>query len=63
MSGGVDSSVAALLLKEQDYDVSGIVIKKWDDTDKNGCYTATEDYNDVINVGNNIGIPYYACLL
>jgi len=60
MSGGVDSSVAALLLKEQGYDVIGIFMKNWDDTDENGVCTATEDYNDVIQVCNQIGIPYYA---
>ncbi|WP_071460230.1 tRNA 2-thiouridine(34) synthase MnmA [Bacillus massilinigeriensis] len=60
MSGGVDSSVAALLLKQQGYDVIGIFMKNWDDTDENGVCTATEDYNDVIRVCNSIGIPYYA---
>ncbi|MCD7032994.1 tRNA 2-thiouridine(34) synthase MnmA [Metabacillus sp. GX 13764] len=60
MSGGVDSSVAALLLKEQGYDVIGIFMKNWDDTDENGVCTATEDYDDVIKVCNQIGIPYYA---
>lgn len=60
MSGGVDSSVAALLLKEQGYDVIGIFMKNWDDTDEFGVCTATEDYEDVINVCNDIGIPYYA---
>ena len=60
MSGGVDSSVAAYLLKEQGYDVIGIFMKNWDDTDENGVCTATEDYNDVIRVCNQIGIPYYA---
>jgi tRNA-specific 2-thiouridylase len=60
MSGGVDSSVAALLLKKQGYDVIGLFMKNWDDTDENGVCTATEDYNDVIRVANQIGIPYYA---
>ncbi|PFA64509.1 tRNA 2-thiouridine(34) synthase MnmA [Bacillus sp. AFS015802] len=60
MSGGVDSSVAALLLKQQGYEVIGIFMKNWDDTDENGVCTATEDYNDVIRVCNQIGIPYYA---
>ena len=60
MSGGVDSSVAALLLKQQGYDVIGIFMKNWDDTDANGVCTATEDYKDVIEVCNQIGIPYYA---
>ena len=60
MSGGVDSSVAAYLLKQQGYDVIGIFMKNWDDTDENGVCTATEDYEDVIAVCNQIGIPYYA---
>lgn len=60
MSGGVDSSVAALLLKQQGYEVIGIFMKNWDDTDENGVCTATEDFNDVIRVCNQIGIPYYA---
>lgn len=60
MSGGVDSSVAALLLKQQGYDVIGIFMKNWDDTDEFGVCTATEDYDDVIRVCNQIGIPYYA---
>lgn len=60
MSGGVDSSVTAHLLKEQGYDVIGIFMKNWDDTDEFGVCTATEDYNDVIAVCNQIGIPYYA---
>ncbi|UQW98571.1 tRNA 2-thiouridine(34) synthase MnmA [Rummeliibacillus sp. G93] len=60
MSGGVDSSVAAYLLKKQGYDVIGIFMKNWDDTDDSGVCTATEDYEDVIKVCNQIGIPYYA---
>ncbi|HAZ38544.1 MAG TPA: tRNA 2-thiouridine(34) synthase MnmA, partial [Exiguobacterium sp.] len=60
MSGGVDSSVTAHLLKEQGYNVIGIFMKNWDDTDENGFCTATEDYEDVIAVANQIGIPYYA---
>ena len=57
MSGGVDSSVTALLLKEQGYDVIGIFMKNWDDTDENGVCTATEDYKDVAAVADQIGIP------
>lgn len=60
MSGGVDSSVAALLLKNQGYDVIGIFMKNWDDTDEHGVCTATEDYDDVIRVCNQLDIPYYA---
>ncbi|MMZ49254.1 tRNA-specific 2-thiouridylase MnmA [compost metagenome] len=59
MSGGVDSSVAALLLKQQGYDVIGIFMKNWDDTDEFGHCTAEEDYEDVRRVCGQIGIPYY----
>ena len=60
MSGGVDSSVTALLLKQEGYDVIGIFMKNWDDTDENGVCTATEDYKDVAAVAEQIGIPYYS---
>ncbi|WP_186576498.1 tRNA 2-thiouridine(34) synthase MnmA [Aquibacillus kalidii] len=60
MSGGVDSSVTALLLKQQGYDVVGIFMKNWDDTDENGVCTATEDFDDVVRVCNQLDIPYYA---
>lgn len=60
MSGGVDSSVTALLLKQQGYDVVGVFMKNWDDTDEYGVCTATEDYEDVAKVASEIGIPYYS---
>lgn len=60
MSGGVDSSVAALLLKEQGYDVVGVFMKNWDEKDENGTCTATDDWNDVQDVCASIGIPCYA---
>src|SRR5690625_2912334 len=60
MSGGVDSSVAALLLKEQGYEVIGVFMKNWDDTDEFGVCTATIDYEDVRRVCDQIGIPYYS---
>src|SRR5699024_12290411 len=60
MSGGVDSSVAALLLKQEGYDVVGIFMKNWDDTDEFGVCTATNDYEDVARVCNQIDIPYYS---
>ncbi len=59
MSGGVDSSVAALLLKEQGYDVIGLFMVNWEEEDENGCCTAEQDYEDVRRVSNKIGIPYY----
>jgi tRNA-specific 2-thiouridylase len=59
MSGGVDSSVAALLLKRQGYDVIGMFMKNWDETDENGVCTADLDAEDVRRVCDRIGIPYY----
>lgn len=59
MSGGVDSSVTALLLKQQGFDVIGVFMKNWDDTDEFGICTAEEDAEDVRRVCDQIGIPYY----
>lgn len=59
MSGGVDSSVTALLLKQQGYEVIGIFMKNWDDTDEFGVCTADEDAEDVRRVCAQIGIPCY----
>lgn len=59
MSGGVDSSVAALLLKEQGHDVIGIFMKNWEEKDENGVCTSTQDYEDVKRVCQTLGIPYY----
>jgi len=58
MSGGVDSSVAALLLKQEGYEVIGIFMKNWNEEDEQYC-TATEDYEDVRRVCQQIDIPYY----
>jgi len=60
MSGGVDSSVAALLLKEQGYDVIGVFMKNWEEKDENGVCTSESDWNDVRDVCDQIGIPYYS---
>lgn len=60
MSGGVDSSVSALLLKQQGFDVVGVFMKNWDDKDDSGVCTETEDYEDVKKVADQIGIPYYS---
>lgn len=60
LSGGVDSSVAALLLKRQGYDVVGLFMRNWHETDDSGFCTAEEDYHDVRRVADVLGIPYYA---
>ena len=59
MSGGVDSSVAALLLQRQGYDVVGLYMVNWEEEGENGCCTAEQDYDDVRRVCNKLGIPYY----
>ncbi len=59
MSGGVDSSVAALLLKEQGYDVIGLFMKNWEEDDFDGACTAEDDYSDVRRVCSLLDIPYY----
>lgn len=59
LSGGVDSSVAAYLLKQQGYNVVGLFMLNWEEDDENGNCTAEQDFEDVKRVANAIGIPYY----
>lgn len=60
MSGGVDSSVAALLLKEQGYRVIGMFMKNWEEKDESGVCRSAQDSDDAARVCEKIGIPYYA---
>lgn len=60
MSGGVDSSVAAFLLKQQGYRVIGLFMKNWDDDEADGVCQSEEDYGDVAQVCKQIGIPYFS---
>ena len=60
LSGGVDSSVAAYLLKEQGYDVIGLFMKNWHDdtvTVSNEC-PWLEDSNDAMIVAEKLNIPF-----
>ena len=59
VSGGVDSSVAALLLKQQGYDVSGLFMQNWDEEDDGEC-RAEQDRKDALAVCGKLGIPFYA---
>ncbi len=60
MSGGVDSSVAALLLKQQGYNVIGLYMLNWEESDINGACSAEADYADVQRVCSLLDIPYYS---
>lgn len=59
LSGGVDSSVAAYLLKKQGYNVVGLFMLNWEENDENGNCTAEADFEDVKRVANKLQIPYY----
>jgi len=56
MSGGVDSSVSALLLQEQGYQVEGLFMKNWDEDDGTDYCTAIEDLKDAQAVSDKLGI-------
>ena len=60
LSGGVDSSVAALLLKEQGYEVIGLFMRNWHDesvTISDDC-PWIDDSNDALLIANQLGIPF-----
>ncbi|MEY4592722.1 MAG: hypothetical protein RIR18_1617 [Pseudomonadota bacterium] len=56
LSGGVDSSVAALLLKQQGYEVIGLFMKNWEDDDTDEYCSSRQDLIDVMSVGDTLGI-------
>jgi len=60
MSGGVDSSVAALLLLEQGYQVEGLFMKNWEEDDDADYCAATEDLNDATDVCHKLGIKLHS---
>lgn len=60
MSGGVDSSVSAYLLKQQGYNVIGLFMNNWEEKDDTGHCTSEQDYEDVKRVCNKLQIPYYS---
>ncbi len=60
MSGGVDSSVAAWLLKQQGYEVVGLFMKNWEDDDSEEYCSARQDWLDVVSVADILGIDVEA---
>lgn len=60
LSGGVDSAVAAYLLKRQGYDVLGVFMKNWDDDDGTDQCTARQDFLDALAVADVLGIEVEA---
>lgn len=59
MSGGVDSSVSALLLQQQGYQVDGLFMKNWDEDDGTDYCTAMDDLADAQAVSDKLGITLH----
>lgn len=60
ISGGVDSSVAALLLLEQGYEVHGVFMKNWEDTYEVGYCSNNQDWEDAYEVCQTLNIPLHS---
>lgn len=60
LSGGVDSSVTALLLKQQGYEVTGLFMKNWEDDDTDEYCSSKQDLIDAVSVADKIGIEIEA---
>jgi len=60
MSGGVDSSVTALLLQRQGAEIAGMFMKNWEEDDLDGACSAEADAADARAVAGMLGIPFHA---
>ena len=60
MSGGVDSSVAAYILKEQGHEVIGLFMRNWEEEGEHGACTSDRDFRDVQDVCELLKIPYFS---
>jgi tRNA-specific 2-thiouridylase len=60
VSGGVDSSVAALLLQQAGHEVEGLFMQNWEEDDRSGPCTTDTDRKDAVAVCGRLGIPFYA---
>jgi tRNA-uridine 2-sulfurtransferase len=59
LSGGVDSAVAALLLKEQGWGVQGLFMSNWEEDDDDGYCTAAQDFQDARAIARELAIPLH----
>ena len=59
MSGGVDSSVSAFILKKEGYEVHGLFMKNWDDDDGSPYCSIKEDFMDAAFVADQLEIPLF----
>ncbi len=60
MSGGVDSSVSALLLQRDGFRVDGMFMKNWEEDDRHGICTAEQDAEDAAKVAEQLGISFHS---
>ena len=60
ISGGVDSSVAALLLQQAGHQVEGLFMQNWEEDDRGGPCTSDADRKDAVAVCGRLGIPFHA---
>ena len=60
MSGGVDSSVSALVTKLMGYKTIGIFMKNWEELDDDGHCSSEKDFKDVVSVCEQLDISYYS---
>jgi len=60
LSGGVDSSVTAMLLKQQGYDVAGLFMKNWEDDDNDEYCSSKQDLIDAVSVADKLDIEIEA---
>ncbi len=60
ISGGVDSSVAALVLQQSGYEVEGLFMQNWEEDERSGPCTADADRRDAVAVCGRLGIPFHS---
>ena len=60
ISGGVDSSVSALLLQQAGHQVEGLFMQNWEEVDRDGPCTSDVDRKDAVAVCGRLGIPFHA---